>query len=88
MPQFVKEQVWADLHPSSQRTDQKGQTVSFEILLNDAMDCAALFFSFCVARQDLIEMQEKEAKLAVVGKGEYRICPAYQNLQVMPAQWV
>ena len=33
-------------------------------------------------------MQEKEIELAVVGKGEYRICPAYQNLQVTPAQCV
>ena len=45
-------------------------------------------FSFCVALQDLIDMQDKEVELAVVGKGEYRICPAYQNLQVTPAQWV
>ena len=33
-------------------------------------------------------MQEKEVELTVVGKGEYRICPAYRNLQVTPAQWV
>jgi hypothetical protein len=44
-------------------------------------------FSFSVALQDLIDMQEKEFELAVVGKGEYRICPAYQDLQVTPTQW-
>ena len=37
-------------------------------------------FTFSFALQDLIEMQEKEVELAVVGKGEYRICPTYQNL--------
>lgn len=72
MPQFVKEQVWVALRPIKRRYGLRRVNV----------------FSFCVALQDLIEMQEKEIELAVVGKGEYRICLAYQNLQVTPVQWV
>ena len=49
--------------------------MSFRILSNDAIWLRRVdVFSFSVALQDLIAMQEKEVELAVVGKGEYRIC--------------
>ena len=89
MPQFVKEQVWA-APPSKFTTNRSERTngVIQDFVKRRYGLRRVNVFSFCVALQDLIEMHEKEVELAVVGKGEYRICPAYQNLQVTPAQWV
>jgi hypothetical protein len=44
-------------------------------------------FSFCVALPKLIQMQQQEIELAVVGSGELRLREKFKSLQVMPEKW-
>ena len=45
-------------------------------------------FSFAVSLKDLIDMQEKEIELSLLGKGEFRSCSAYKHLEVNSTQWI
>ena len=44
-------------------------------------------FSFCVALNKLVKMQQQEIEMAIVGKGEYRIRDKFQELNVLPEKW-
>jgi hypothetical protein len=44
-------------------------------------------FSFCVALSKLIQMQQQEIELAVVGSGELRLREKFKSLQVTPEKW-
>ena len=44
-------------------------------------------FSFCVALNKLVKMQQQEIEMAIVGKGEYRIRDKFQELNVPPEKW-
>jgi hypothetical protein len=45
-------------------------------------------FTFATTLQSLIEIQEKEMELAVVGRGEYELRQLYNHLQVSANDWV
>ncbi len=41
-----------------------------------------------VMLKELVDIQEKEVELAVVGKGEYTLHPAYEGMRVTASKWV
>ena len=43
--------------------------------------------SFAIALQELIEMQQREAELAIIGKGEYRLRKKFDHLFVSANDW-
>ncbi len=45
-------------------------------------------YSFAVMLKELVDIQEKEVELAVVGKGKYTLHPAYEGMRVTASQWV
>lgn len=45
-------------------------------------------YVFAVTLQKLVDMQEKEVELAVIGKGEYKIRDRFKHIFVSPSNWV
>ncbi len=43
--------------------------------------------TFAIALQELIEMQQREAELAIIGKGEYRLRVKFDHLFVSASDW-
>ena len=43
--------------------------------------------SFAIALQELIEMQQRQAKLAIIGKGEYRLRKKFNHLFFQQMTW-
>ena len=44
-------------------------------------------FSFCVSLSKLVQMQNQEIELAIVGSGELRLKEKFKSLEVTPEKW-
>ena len=44
-------------------------------------------FSFCVSLRKLVNTQKQEVELALLGRGEYKLCENFRSFEVTPQQW-